>query len=87
MESWLARTPIVATDSQGPGEAIDDRRTGLITPVDEAEPLAAAINEVLGDRSLREDLVAAATVEYQTHYSAAVITRRYIDLFNELLGA
>lgn len=86
MESWLAHCPIVATNSQGPGESITDRETGLITPVDEPEPLAAAINEVLGDEALAQGLADRALRHYQEQYSAAVITRRYLALFNQLLA-
>ena len=86
MESWLAGCPIVATDSQGPGEAISDGETGLITPVDQPEPLAAAINRVLNEPELASGLRERARAHYDAHYSAAVITRRYVALFSELLG-
>ncbi|MEM1432749.1 MAG: glycosyltransferase [Pseudomonadota bacterium] len=85
MESWLARCPIVATDSQGPGEAITDGETGLITPVDQAEPLADAINRVLNEPALARGLRDRARAHYDEHYSAAVITRRYVELFGRLL--
>ncbi|MEM6709530.1 MAG: glycosyltransferase [Pseudomonadota bacterium] len=86
MESWFAGCPIVATDSQGPGEAIDHDRTGIITPVDEPAPLTDALSAVLGDPQLRKRLAKAGAQEYAANYSAAVITSSYLTLFRDLLS-
>lgn len=86
MESWAHRCPIVATDSQGPGEAIEHGVTGLLTPVDEVEPLAAAINELLQQPQLRARLVERALQHYRDHYSRQVIVNQYTSLYRELLA-
>jgi glycosyltransferase involved in cell wall biosynthesis len=85
MESWAHRCPIVATDSQGPGEAIEHGVTGLLTPVDEVAPLAQAINELLSDEALRKELVENAYAHYVDHYSEAVIVGQYNALYHDLL--
>lgn len=85
MESWAHRCPIVATDSQGPGEAIEHGVTGLLTPVDKVAPLAAAINEVLSRPELRTQLVEQAYRHYQERYSQRVIVDQYMALYRELL--
>lgn len=84
MESWVSRCPIVATDSQGPGEAIEDGVTGLLTPIDEPEPLAEAINGLLSDPSRRMQLVDNAAEHYRQYYSEAVIVGQYDELYGEL---
>lgn len=85
-ESWFNECPIVATDSQGPGELIEDGVTGLVTPVDEPEPLAAAINRVLGDRELATALAARAKAHYHDNYSQQIICQRYSDFFRQIAG-
>lgn len=81
MESWAHECPIIATDSQGPGELIDSGQTGLITPVDQAEPLAQAIRSLLEHPDRARTLVANARALYQAKYSQSVIVQQYLDLY------
>lgn len=86
MESWAHQCPIVATNSEGPGEAITDGETGLLTPVDEVEPLAAAINQLLENPSQRQSLTERAFSHYQKYYAREVIVQQYLDLYQQLLA-
>ena len=86
MESWAHRCPIVATNSQGPGEVIENGVTGLVTPVDEVAPLADAINQLLRDPARRAQLAEQAFAHYQAHYSESVIVKQYNDLYRDLLS-
>lgn len=85
MESWAHGCPIVATNSQGPGEVIQHGVTGLVVPVDQDESLAGAINELLRDAVLREQFAAQAKEHYLTHYSQKVIVAQYNDLYRTLI--
>lgn len=85
MEAWHAKCPLVVTNSQGPGEVVENGVTGLVTPVDEVEPLAAAIRELLGNASLRHSLAERAFRHYQSEYSEKVIIDKYNDLYGQLL--
>ena len=84
MESWAHNCPIVATNSQGPGEAIDDGVSGLITPVDDATALAQAINRVLGSEDLRQTLTQQAAEIYASTYSKQTIVGQYRELYTQL---
>lgn len=84
MESWAHRCPIVATNSQGPGEVIEDGVSGLITPVDEATPLAAAIRRVLESDDLRTELVENASEVYANGYSKDYIVNRYCEFYQQI---
>ncbi len=83
-ESWFNRCPIVATASQGPGELIDDGETGLLTPVDDSDALATAINQLLANPSQATALADKAHQHYSSHYSKAVITRQYAELLRDI---
>lgn len=85
MESWAHDCPIVATNSQGPGEAIEHGVNGLLTPVDEVEPLAEAMQQVLGDKTLREQLRNNAKSHYLTYYSKKVIVSQYEEFYESIL--
>lgn len=85
MESWAHGCAIVATDSQGPGEVIEDGVTGLLTPVDQPDPLADAIGSLLQDQDLKNVLAKNAYEEYQTTYGKTVIVRQYEDFYRLLV--
>lgn len=84
MESWAHRCPIIATNSEGPGEVIENGFTGLLTPVDEVVPLSAAINELLQNPARCQALIDAGYDHYQTHYKRSVIVDQYNALFQDL---
>ncbi|GGO77995.1 glycosyl transferase [Marinobacterium nitratireducens] len=84
MESWAHRCPIVATDSQGPGEAITDGVSGLITPVDDADALAKAIDSVLKSDDLRTRLIEGASEVYANGYSKKYIVERYNEFYHQI---
>jgi len=84
MESWAHRCPIVATDSQGPGEAITDGVSGLLTPIDDADALANAIKRILESNDLRHTLIEGGSKEYAENYSKAVIVQKYVELYSRI---
>ncbi|KUJ84571.1 glycosyltransferase [Microbulbifer flavimaris] len=84
MESWAHGCPVIATDSQGPGELIEPGVTGIITPVDQPGPLAETINGLIADDAGRKQLSEAAQSHYRKHFSRAVIVDQYVNLFDWL---
>ncbi len=86
LESWLHGCPVIATDSQGPSELIQDGHTGLLTPVDEYAPLADTINQLLQNPRQATCLADNARVEYSKHHSTASISRQYAELFAGIAG-
>ena len=86
MESWAHNCPIIATNSQGPGEVIEDGVTGLITPVDQVQPLADAVNGLLNDEILKANLVENAKNHYQLHYCEKVVVEQYENFYDSILS-
>jgi glycosyltransferase involved in cell wall biosynthesis len=85
MESWAHRCPIVATNSQGPGEAITDGVSGLVTPVDDAKALGTAIRRVLENPDLREQLIEGGSKVYAEGYCREHIVQEYVNLYQQLM--
>lgn len=69
LEAMAARTPIVSTDVGGIGEAVKDGESALLVPSGEREALAVAMEKLLRDSSLREDLAAAAFRRVEERFS------------------
>ena len=84
MESWAHHCPIIATRSQGPGEVIEDGYSGLLTDIDNVEQLTKAINSLLKDDKLKQQLVDNASKVYAEGYSEKYIVSEYIKLFDLL---
>jgi glycosyltransferase involved in cell wall biosynthesis len=59
LDAMAAGVPVVATAAGGVAEIVRDGLDGLLTPVGDGAALGAAIARVLGDRALRDGLVAA----------------------------
>jgi len=83
MEAMAAGTPIVAVDALGPGDIIEDGKTGLLTD-DNPSEFALAILKLLGDPLLRKTLGANAKKDV-LRYSAAVTARRQLELYRSIL--
>ncbi len=84
LEAWFRGCPVVATRSQGPAELIEDGISGLLTPIDDAPALAAAIRAALLDVDARSSMAAAGRQCYRDHYSSEVILARYAELCQRL---
>ena len=57
LEAQASRTPVIGTDAGGLPEFVEHEVSGLLVPPLEAEPLARAIERMLGDASLRNRVV------------------------------
>lgn len=84
LEAWARGVPVVAAALTGPAGLIEDGRTGLLVPIDDAAALAAAIRRVAANGALRHDLVAAGRVEHDTKFSEAAVVGQYLDFFRRI---
>jgi glycosyltransferase involved in cell wall biosynthesis len=61
LEAMAAGLAVIVSDaSPGPLEVVEHRRTGLVVPVEDADALAAAMDELAADAGLRHRLGTAA---------------------------
>ncbi len=84
LEAWALGVPVVAAAAAGPAGLIEDGRTGLLVPVDDAAALAAALRRVIADGALRRALVAAGRAEHDARFSEAAVVGRYLDFFQRI---
>ena len=86
IEGWAQSRPVVAAASQGPGKLIKDGVDGLLTPVDDAPAMAAAINRVLKDDTLAGDMAQAGRQRYEAEFTEAQVVKQYLNFFQEIAG-
>jgi len=82
LEAWAAQTPLVACASAGPAAHVEDGKTGLLTPIDDAGALASAIRRVLIDAALRDAIARAGYAAYQRNFTRAAVTSRWLSFYD-----
>jgi glycosyltransferase involved in cell wall biosynthesis len=86
IESWLHSTPIIAAASEGPASLIEDDKTGLMVPNEDAAALSNAIRKLHGDPALMERLAVAGRRRYEDAFTEEQVVDQYLDLFERLIG-
>ncbi len=84
IEAWAHGRPVVAAASDGPAALIDDGKSGLLTPVDDAAALAAALGRLVADREIRHRLAIGGRQAYEAEFTEAAVVRRYLRFFDEV---
>lgn len=84
LEAMAAGVPVVATAVGGVPEIVEHECTGLLVPPGDPAALAAAIERLLGDPSLRATLAAAGLVR-AADLRAEKATARYVQLWSSLV--
>ena len=84
IEAFAQGLPVVATASQGPKALVTDGTNGLLTPVDDAEALAGAINRVIADEALRYALAREGFATYQRQFTEAAVVANYRAFFDKV---
>ncbi len=79
--------PIVGTSSGGLAEIVQDGRTGILTPPNDADALAAALLRILSDRTLAESMGSCGREFALQNLTEEIFVDRFIALYERLLQA
>ncbi|MGF1488541.1 MAG: glycosyltransferase [Prochloraceae cyanobacterium] len=86
LEAMALGTPCIATDVTGVPEILRDRQTGLMVSQHDPIALAAAIESLFADSSLRVKLASAARNLIETEFDIDRNTAALRDLFRSVRG-
>lgn len=86
LEAMAHGKPVVATPVGGTPEAVIDGETGIIVPPRDPESLAHALRRLQAEPALRERLGAAGRARVAERFSAADVSRRMLELYDEVAG-
>ncbi len=88
LEAMARGLPIVASDITGSGVPWVNLHgvTGLNVPAGDASALAAALTQLLADPKRRAKMGREARHRYETEFTSALATRRFMDLYRALAG-
>ncbi len=85
LEAMAAGLPVVAVEATGTSDAVGHGVEGLLTP-NESEALAAALNKMLADESLRHKMGEAA-VHKANEFDLQKLARRLVGVYEEAIAA
>ena len=86
LESMAARVPIVATNVGGVPEHVSDGESAILVPPRDSESLAAAMTQLLFDRSRAAQLASAAFEKARLVFSSAKYDERVLNVYARLVG-
>ena len=87
LEAMASGVPVVSTACGGPETAVEDSRTGFLTPVGDAEALAEALGRLIGDSSLRARMGEEARRACVERFSVGAASRVFIETYEETLSS
>lgn len=87
LEAMAAGKPVIATHVGGSPEQIVDRVTGLLVPPQDADAIAQALLALLRSPGIRQQMGEAARHHVQKNFSATIMARNHMQLYNDLLRA
>lgn len=87
VEAWSLGVPVVATASEGPSWLVDDGINGLLSPVDDAEALAASIGRAVTDQDLRQRIAEGGRKKWAANFSEDAICNQYFDFFARIIAS
>jgi glycosyltransferase involved in cell wall biosynthesis len=84
VEAMACGLPVVSTPVGGIREIISDRQNGLLVEARDFQQLYQAISGLVRDPALSASLGTAALETVQERYSAAIIIKKYCELFRRV---
>lgn len=81
LEAAACGRPIVASDIPGCRTVVDDRKTGLLVPRRQPEPLAAALERLILDPDLRGRMGKAGRERILKHFTQKQINQQTLEVY------
>ncbi|ARN85113.1 glycosyltransferase [Candidatus Nucleicultrix amoebiphila] len=85
IEAWSHKSPIVAAASAGPAGLIENRKNGLLVPVEDDGALATAIQEVIQNKTLRSTIIKGGAETFKEKFSKEIVTQKYREFFARVI--
>ena len=86
LEAMLAGLPVVATRVSSIPEIVSDGETGLLVERDDVDGVAAALDRILSEETLRVAYGAAGLRRARDEFSVERMARRTVEVYERVLG-
>jgi glycosyltransferase involved in cell wall biosynthesis len=85
LEAASCGRPIVTTHTSGCKEIVEDGINGILVPVRAVNELAEALERLILNKSLREQMGAAGRKKVEREFSDEIVLQQTLDVYQELL--
>ncbi|WP_192936887.1 glycosyltransferase family 4 protein [Sinorhizobium meliloti] len=86
VEAMLLATPVIAADSGGNPEVVEDGKTGMLVRADDPDEFAKACLVLFSNAALREHIVETARKEVRARFSFERHVQAITSVYEELMG-
>lgn len=86
VEAMASGTAVVATETEGAKEIIEDGKTGVLVPIGATQAMANAIGKLLDDRSQRDDLGHNGRVRARERFSLERMVDETVEVYEQALS-
>ncbi len=87
VEAWSQKTPVIAIASEGPSWLLEDKKSGILVPLEDPEKLADAINRMIKDPDLRAQYANDGFKKWQNQFSKSKIVEEYLNCFDKFVSS
>ncbi len=84
LEAMACGRPVVATRVGGIVGVVQDGETGLLVPPENPQALAKAIEDLMADDGLREEMGAKGRARVDRHFTWQKVAQRTVELYGSL---
>ncbi len=85
VDAWAAAIPLIASKAVGPKAYVTHEENGLLVEIDDSGGLAEAINLLIGNKELREKIVAGGTRSFTKQFTKEVFITESMSLYEKVL--
>jgi glycosyltransferase involved in cell wall biosynthesis len=87
LEAMAAGVPVVASKIGGVPDLIESEKTGLFCDPEQPESFCAAVEKILSNSELAQQLAAAAKAEALRRFHPQIIARQHLEIYRQALTA
>jgi glycosyltransferase involved in cell wall biosynthesis len=81
LEAMSVKLPVIASNTGGLPENVEDGRSGILVPVGDSEAICAALEKLLGDPDLRRSMGEVGYRLILKEHRIEETARKYVDVF------
>lgn len=82
-EALLCGAPVIAANSGGVTDLVQDNETGLLFPERDARALANAIAKILDDRALAQWLAETGAARVRERYTSNRVAQQFVEIYDQ----